>query len=460
MISLHEIKHRIIRLILRCLIIPVPDEQIPINYLTGKYFQSLFKYDHNRLADQSVGIQWPTINDKRIQFAFVFLIFFIIRSFILANFIDNDDNLYLTIFGSGFRLLKGNTFSMEMTTCLLSITALTQWIVMFISTEANFFFKLNIIYVKQIYSLLDSQLNKRKRQKLIKRIAYQPDISLRLFIQFFCLIRISCTFGIPFGTGFTSMAIFIISDPKMNNIHVFYHSNLLYYGYSLFISFMWTIWAFIIVDLLVSIITLFPIILLILRYKSARLIEYVDYRIVRIKQNYDAKTKQRNQQQQINICIRQYVQSINLLIDEIFCQIHYWRLHLTTLYQSCTIIIGFFLYVLTSVKNEWIFRLCFIELIILSITMLFLYTKIAAKYVLQSKQIRIHDTQAIIPKYPINLRNHLKIQNHVTLIDTDSLIFTQCDGIKLGPIIQITIIAQIMAMYLLIMQLFIGKFQS
>ncbi|KAH7641368.1 hypothetical protein HUG17_4412 [Dermatophagoides farinae] len=426
MISLQEIQHRIISLVLRCLIIPIPDENIHIDYLTEKCFRSLFKhYHHRRLRRHSLDKRWPTINDKRIQFIFVFLLFFIIRSFILANFIDNDDSLYLTIFGSEFRLLKGNTFSMEMTTCFLSITALTQWIVMFISSEANFFFKLNIIYSKQIYDSLDSRFNKRKRQKMIKRNDYQPDISLRLFIQFFCLIRIFCTFSIPLATGFTMMAIFIISDPKMNNLHLFYNSYLLYYGYSLFITFMWTTWAFIIVDLLVSILTLFPIILLILRYKSARLIKYVDYRIMVI---YITTTKRMNKQQ-INICIRQYIRSINQLIDEIFCQIHYWRLHLTALNQLCSIIIGFFLYVLTCIEMEWIFRICFIELIILSITMLFSYTKIVTKLAVQLKQIH-------------------------------SLIFTRSDGIKLGPIIQITIVAQIMAMYLLIMQLFIGKFQS
>ncbi|KAH9527147.1 hypothetical protein DERF_001187 [Dermatophagoides farinae] len=61
--------------------------------------------------------------------------------------------------------------------------------------------------------------------------------------------------------------------------------------------------------------------------------------------------------------------------------------------------------------------------------------------------------------YRIDLRNHLKIQNHATLIDTDSIMFTQTDGMKLGPITKLKIPAQIMATYLLIIQLLIGKLQ-
>ncbi|OTF78668.1 hypothetical protein BLA29_004372 [Euroglyphus maynei] len=70
----------------------------------------------------------------------------------------------------------------------------------------------------------------------------------------------------------------------------------------------------------------------------------------------------------------------------------------------------------------------------------------AAKLNVQLQRIRIHDMQAIIPKHRIDLRNLIKLGNHSIMIATDSLIFTQSDGMKLGPITQVTLIAQIMAM--------------
>lgn len=62
------------------------------------------------------------------------------------------------------------------------------------------------------------------------------------------------------------------------------------------------------------------------------------------------------------------------------------------------------------------------------------------KHYQHHRRIRIHDTQTIIiPRYRIDLRNHLKIQNHATLIDTDSIMFTQTDGMKLGPITKLKV---------------------
>nr|XP_027205601.1 uncharacterized protein LOC113799200 [Dermatophagoides pteronyssinus] len=102
---------------------------------------------------------------------------------------------------------------------------------------------------------------------------------------------------------------------------------------------------------------------------------------------------------------------------------------------------------------------CLLSLVALiqCMIMLFAYTKSAAKFNIQLYRISIHDLQTILPKYRITFRNHIKIINHITLIDTNALIFHQSDGIKLGPITQVTIIAQIMAMYFLIMQLLIKK---
>ena len=461
--SFEEISKKIIRLIQHCLIITIPDEKIPIDYLTRKYFQSIFiekqQQQRNRSAissynnhdgndsdnNQNKTIKWLTINDKRVIFALIFLLVFIVRSFFLAIFIDKNDkqNLYLTLFGSGFRLINGDTFCLEMTTCLLSFVALIQWIVIFKSNETNMFFKLNMINVKQIYILIYNQLklieNHNKLTLIKQNNDYQPDITIWLLINFFAMIRIGCTFGIPFVIYITSMAIFFIGDPKMNNFHLFFNSYIVYYGYSSFISLIWSLWAFIMIDLASSTIILFPIILSILRYKTARLIEYIDYQLERINMiNYNSKLKRQNAQQ-INICIQKYIRSINLLIDEILFQIKNWSLHLTTLYHSSIIIIGFFFYIITSIEMEWLFYLTFIILIILSMTMLFAYTKSAAKFNLQSYRISIHDLQTILPKYRITFRNHIKIINHITLIDTNSLIFHQSDGIKLGPITQVTV---------------------